>query len=75
MCPFPTAPKRPFVPSSGDIPQARFRQIHLPAGHKPCLHLRAETLRAFLLLNTPFTFLEAEAKQERVDSPTLEGVG
>lgn len=35
MCPFPIAPNRPFVPSSVDIPQARFRQIRLPTGHSP----------------------------------------
>lgn len=37
--PLPQSFERPFVPSSMDIPQACSRQIHLPAGHNPCLHL------------------------------------
>ena len=45
--PLPQSFERPFVPSSMDIPQACSRQIHLPAGYNPCLHLWAKVFWPF----------------------------
>lgn len=51
------------------------RSVCQQVTHSPCLHLRAQTRWAFLLLNTPFTFSEAKAKQGRVGSEALDERG
>ena len=75
--PLPQSFERPFVPSSMDIPQACSRQIHLPAGHNPCLHLWAKVFWPFLLLNALLCFLGnwSREREAGLGRPRANGVG